>query len=289
MVVSHRRSQSMDLVDFILNIAGLLLWLNWIATSVEPVKGIPNTLLGTLRRAEPSSLRRWQLLLALPLLLVLRGLLYWELGSAVQWMPSLPLGSLAITFRSDLFQRSLVYSFLSFGGALAVFYLWLLLLSMLNTRPPTPDPIGRFVRLVLGPLARLPFWAKLLLPFLGSILLWLPFSLFFDWLGVLPTPESFLHRIEQALLVALGGCLTWRYLLAAILVAHLVCSYVHLGDHPLWAYLNRLARTLLRPLNALPLQLGKVDLAPLVVLAAVFLAARLGDNLLLWLHGRLPL
>ena len=42
----------MGLIDFILNLAGLLLWLNWRAAKADPLgKPAPATLIGTLRRA----------------------------------------------------------------------------------------------------------------------------------------------------------------------------------------------------------------------------------------------
>ncbi len=44
----------MALIDFILNLAGLLLWLNWRSVRLDPLgKRTPATLIGTLRRAEP--------------------------------------------------------------------------------------------------------------------------------------------------------------------------------------------------------------------------------------------
>ena len=44
----------MGIIDFILNLAGLLLWLNWRALRFDPLgKRTPATLIGTLRRAEP--------------------------------------------------------------------------------------------------------------------------------------------------------------------------------------------------------------------------------------------
>jgi hypothetical protein len=73
----------MGLIDFILNLAGLLLWLNWRSIRFDPLgKRTPATLVGTLRRAEPSRLRRWHLLAVLGGLLLLRALFYWQIGSA---------------------------------------------------------------------------------------------------------------------------------------------------------------------------------------------------------------
>jgi uncharacterized protein YggT (Ycf19 family) len=279
----------MDIVDFILNLAGVLLWVNWRMTSATPRVGTPTTLLGTLRHAEPVNLRRWYFLAALPLLLTVRAWLYWEIGGTTTWAPSLNLGVMSIAFRSDLFQRAFFYSVLSFGAALGLFYLWLLLLSVLNRRPPKPDPFGRFVRLMLGPIDRLAPWMQLLLPLLLALPAWWGLSLLLDWMNVLPPPESFLHRIEQGLLMGLGACLTWSHLLAGILLLHLVNTYVHLGEHPLWAYIHSLARSILAPFRAAPLRLGKVDFAPVVALALVYLAARGADHLLTQVYRKLPL
>ena len=56
----------MGYVDFILNLAGLLLWLNWRSIRFDPlVKRTPATLMGTLRPAAPKKLRRWHLLVLL--------------------------------------------------------------------------------------------------------------------------------------------------------------------------------------------------------------------------------
>ena len=52
----------MGLLDFILNLVGLLLWFNWRAARFDPLsKFTPATLAGTLRRAEKTSFRRWHL------------------------------------------------------------------------------------------------------------------------------------------------------------------------------------------------------------------------------------
>lgn len=45
----------MDIVDLILNLAGLLLWLNWRSLRFDPlVKRTPATLMGTLRQRQKS-------------------------------------------------------------------------------------------------------------------------------------------------------------------------------------------------------------------------------------------
>src|SRR5471032_1651319 len=126
----------MGIVDFILNLAGLLLWANWRSTLFDPVnRRTPATLVGALRRAAPTRFRHWHLLAAIGVLLVLRTLFYWKIGSAAGWTGKLDLGVTMLSFPSHLsgpalsFLRMLLYSIFSFARFLGIIYLWLLLLS----------------------------------------------------------------------------------------------------------------------------------------------------------------
>ena len=103
----------MGLIDFILNLAGLLLWLNWRSIRFDPLgRRTPATLIGTLRRAEPPRLQRWHLLAALGGLLLLRALLYWQIGSGVGWAAGkLDLGVITPFFLSNSFSNSAIASF----------------------------------------------------------------------------------------------------------------------------------------------------------------------------------
>jgi len=279
----------MDTVDFILNLAGVLLWVNWRMAASSPGLGTPTTLLGTLRRAEPTAARKWYFLAALPVLLTFRAWIYWEIGSTTPWVPILTLGPVAVAFRCDLFQRAFAYSALSFGAALAVFYLCLLLLSVLNRRPPNPDPFGRFVGAMLGPVRRWNSSLQLMLPTLAGIPLWFALSFLFARMQLLPPPGSSVHRLTEGVLVGLSAYLSWSHLLGGILLLHLLNTYIHFGDHALWGYVSSLARTFLAPFRRLPLRVGKVDLSPVVALALVYLLARGGARLLLEAERRLPL
>jgi len=282
----------MGLIDFILNLAGVLLWLNWRSVRFDPlVKTTPATLVGTLRRAEPHRLKRWHLLTALGALLLLRALLYWQIGSAVDWTPSLYLGGIdiAIPFRSDNWWRMLLFSGLSFALTLAVCYLWLLLLSLVNRRAAETDPVQKLVRLHLGRVDRWPWPVKSLLPLLVSLSLWCLLSLFLARLGIIPPARSQTHRLEQALVIGLGSYLSWKYLIGGLLALHLVGSYVYLGNQPLWSFIALTGRNLLTPLRWVPLRLGKVDFAPVVGIALVFFSAELAMRGLTALYQRLPL
>jgi uncharacterized protein YggT (Ycf19 family) len=177
-----------------------------------------------------------------------------------------------------------LFSFLSFGLMLGVFYLCLLLLSILAG----PEPFHRLVRMPLGGLDRWPRWAKFLLPLAATAAVWWLASWPLAALQVIPKPVSPAHRIAESLVIALGSYLVWKYLIGALLTLHLLNSYIYFGKHPFWGYVNAEARALLSPLRALPLRLGKVDFAPVVGIALVFLAAELAGRGLVLLYGKLP-
>ena len=277
----------MGLIDFILNLAGLLLWLNWRSVRFDPLgKRTPATLIGTLRRAEPRRLRRWHLLAALGGLLLLRALFYWQIGSAARWTGILNLSVITLSFRSDYFVRMLLFSIFSFGLTLGVFYLWLLLLSILAG--PELLPFHRLVRMPLGGIDRWARGVKFLLPLIVTATFWWLASWLLAWLQVIPEPVSPAHRIEESLVIGLSSYLAWKYLAGALLVLHLLNSYIYFGKHPFWGYVNAGAQTLLSPLRALPLRVGKADFAPVVGIVLVFLAAELAGRGLVLLYGKLP-
>ncbi|HUA68293.1 MAG TPA: hypothetical protein VMA13_07070 [Candidatus Saccharimonadales bacterium] len=276
----------MGIIDFILNLAGLLLWLNWRSIRFDPLgKRTPATLIGTLRRAEPQRLRRWHLLAALGGLLLLRAVFYWQIGPGVGWAAGkLDLGATTLFFRSDSFGRILLFSISSFGLTLAIFYLWLLLLSILDG----PEPFHRLVRMQLGPIDRWSRGIKLILPFGLTVCLWWLASWPLTWLAIMPQPVSAAHRVEESLVIGLGCYLAWKYVAVALLVLHLLNSYIYFGRHPFWRYITAEAQTLLRPLRAVPLQVGKADFTPIVGMVLVFLLAEFGERGLAALYLRLP-
>jgi uncharacterized protein YggT (Ycf19 family) len=279
----------MALIDFILDLAGLLLWLNWRSASSDPLtQSTPTTLIGTLRRAEPSKSRAWYFLLAVLGLLFLRALLYWQIGPAVDWMPTLKLGAISISFRSDFFSRAILFSVLSFGATLIIFYLSLLLFSVVNGRTEEAEPLQKLVRMHLGWVDRWPWPLKLFLPLLFVTLLWYAFNpLLVHW-DIIPAVKSALHRLEQAGAIGLGVYLAWKYLITGVLILYLLSSYIYFGNHVFWNFLAVTGRNLLKPLRILPLQIGRIDLAPVVALAIVLVASRFAERGLTDLYRRLP-
>ena len=262
----------MEILDFILNIAGLSLWLSWRSFDLDPaIRALPSSLAGTLRRAEPRRLRRWHFLAALVLLILLRPLLYRELSSSMYWTSKLDMGVVTLAFRSDLLRTSFLYSLLSFVLTMVVFYLWLAFLAVVNRRMEGPDPFVRMVRLQLGKFSKWPAPILILLPGIAIAVIWLAMSPLLAWGGVIEQPQSSLHLIEQSLLVGLVIYLSLKYLIPVILLMHLISNYVYLGNHSIWEFVSLTSRNLLAPLRWLPLRAGKFDFAPLVGVALCLL------------------
>ncbi len=273
----------MSVVDFILNLAGLLLWLNWRSLRFDPLaKRTPATLMGTLRPAAPKKLRRGHLLVFLAALLFLRAIIYHWI--APLWIGKLDLGVVAPTFRSDWFSGILLFSFLSFGLTLGIFYVGLLFLSLLSG----PEPIHSVVKIPLGRVDGWPRWTKIILPVVGTAVLWWLASWLLVWLKILPPPVSVAQRFEQSLVIGLGSYLVWKIPAGAILALHLLNSYVYFGKNPFWKYINTTAQNFLLPLEKIPLRAGKVDFAPVVAIGLVFLLAEFAARALNFLYLRLP-
>lgn len=292
----------MSVIDFILNLAALLLWISWRYVPFDPLtKTKPATLPGTLRPAEPARHAFARLfsgvgsLLAIVPLLLVRAVFYWWIGPALNWTPVIKLGAIAVSFRSDLLGRMLLFSFASFAHILVIFYLWLLLLSLLTPRTGETDSSTRFLRVQLGAVHSWPWIPQALLPVIAALIIWLGPGYLLGLWGIVPAAQSWLHRAEQGIVLGLGTYLVWKYAIAAVLGLHLLNSYVHLGNHPVWRFINTTAHRLLRPLSSFPLRIGKVDLAPIVGTALAFLVAELVENGvrakygLTWLFSQLPL
>jgi uncharacterized protein YggT (Ycf19 family) len=274
----------MSWVDFILNIAGLLLWLNWRAGKADPLgKRTPATLIGTLRSAAPQRTGRWDLPLVLSALIFLRAVLYWLLGPALRWAGILNLGVISLSFRSDWFGRILLFSLLSFLLTLGIFYSWLVLLSLLKG----PKPIHDFVRMQLGGIDDWPDGLKWFLPLVVTAVCWWLTSWILQKMGIIPRPISEAWRLGESLVIASQSYFTWKFPIAALLALHLLNSYIYFGRHPIWNYADATAQTLLSPLTKIPLRIGKVDFAPVVGIALVFFMAEFAGREIGLLYRRL--
>ena len=279
-----------NLLDLILNIAGLLLWVSWRYLPFDPInRARPATLTGTLRRAEPLRVRRWHFLVALFALLLVRAFFYSWIGGALDWAPGIKLGATAISFRSDLLERILFFSFGSFANTLLIFYLSLIALWLVGPRNPEGDSFQRFIRIQLTPMHRWPAIVVALVPLFATSLTWIAMSpLLARWL-IVPRTESWLHLLEQAVALGLGVYPIAKHVIGVVLGLHLLNTYVYLGGNPAWNFINATGKRLLQPLKALPLRFGKMDFAPLVGIALVYGLAKLLEFGLQELFARLPI
>lgn len=271
----------MALLDFILNLVGLLLWFNWRAARFDPIStSRPATLAGTIRRAEKATLQRWHLPFVLVGLLLLRAPLYAMFGSALNWTGVVDIGTIALPFKSnpDSYLPMVLYSFYSFGVMLAVFLIWALLLSALKSSAAESDSLRQLLQLHLGKVERWSRATKLLLPFLTVAPIWWVASWPLTYYGIMPPSGGLLPRLEQALLVGVGSYLAWKFLLIGIFGLYFLSSYVFFGRQPFWQHLEVVARQLLTPIRRLPLRIGKVDLAPLFAILLVIVLANVLEN-----------
>lgn len=259
----------MALIDFLLNLAGLLLWFNWRALRLETPPETANTFAGLLKPAEPRRARGWLLLLALLGLLGIRAVLYHQLGSAADWTPRLNLGVVALAFRSDRFGAVALFSLLSFLRVLLVSYFWLVVLALLDKGAVQTSSLRRTVRLQIGRMARWPWWTQLAVPLLLTVALWLVLHPLLMQMGIVSSARNAARLTAQALLVSSGLILSLKYLLPPLLLLHLVSSYVYLGENPVWSFVSHTSQRLVLPLSKLRLQLGKFDLAPLLGAALI--------------------
>jgi len=280
----------MAIIDFILNLVGLLLWLSWRSMSLDPlVKTSAASLTGALRRAEPRPRRRWHFLAGLAGLLVIRAWFYWEIGSTVNWVPHLQFGAISVFFRSDVPGRVMLFSILSFALTLAIFYLWLLFISLVNGRRAESEPMQRMVQLHLGWVDKWPWPIKLALPLVVAGTAWMALDPLLSELRLIQPPLSGTHRVEEAAVIGLGAYLTLRFLIGGLLILWLLTTYVYLGNNAFWSFVSLTGRNPLSPLRWAPLRIGKVDLSPVAGIFLVFIAAEFVQRGLTALYTRLPL
>jgi len=279
----------MNLLDAILNLAGLVLWADWRAgmlASKAPVSVL--SLANSLKRTERAPLRPWFSLGGLALLLVVRAFLYHSIGSAVNWTALLDLGAITLPFRTDYLSRAFLFSFGSFALLLGAVYSGLLLVAAVDFRVPAEHPVKRFVRAQLGWLGKLPAGLLLLLPMAVSTLAWVGAASPLSWLELLPADRPARQVWAQGASLGLASYLVWRWALIGLFAAHLLNAHVYLGDHPIWDYLSRVSATLLSPVRFL--RLPKFDFAPVFgILAVIGFAEFAAKPLVRLLYQRLPL
>lgn len=280
----------MKWLDWMVDLAGLFLWLGWRGFGVLPVSARPAlTLASNLRPAgRRDSHSRW----ALPGLLVLlfgRALVHHEFPSrfaeAAVWSP----GAVAVTFRSDLMGRMLVFSFLSWLLLTLQVYLAMAVLAGLRRKAVELDPITRSLRAELGWFGRWPAFLGTL-PVLAVLAnLWAAGAGWLADLGLIPPLRSEAHRVQQSLVVALGLLPSLKWSLVAACLLRFLLDHVYLGASAFWDFCQVVGGRLSSWLEWLPLRIGAIDLRPLVAAGAFWGAAYFLEGAIPRLFQRLPL
>ncbi len=263
----------MRLIDFLLNVAGVLLWLRWRAGGPDAAgTASPVTLAGTLQRTKAGvPLGAWQWPAAIAALVLLRAAIYWQVGPALEWTPRLDLVVVTLAFRDQVFNSILLYSALSFVRVLFIAYFWLLILAMLNRKPTDENPLLRTVRSYLGGLARWPWPLQFLSPIVVVAGVWMALHPLLLQEGVVDRTESLGHLLEQGLMVGAGLFFSLKFLLPILLLFYLVAGYVYVGASPFWGFISSTGRTLLAPFRWVPLRFSRLDLTPLVAAILILL------------------
>jgi hypothetical protein len=257
-------------LNFILDVAALLLWLSWRSLPHDPyVRATPATLAGTVRRAEPSRWRRWHFLAVLFGLLFFRGVFYYQIGPAISWTPKIHLGLVTLAFGGNALTTTLLFSLMSFGRTWLTFHFWIVALVLINGRSLESNSVHKLLVLQLGRLARIPLLPLLLLPIATTMLLWMGVHFFLVQSGVVGSVRSVWLLAEQGALLGVSLFFSLKTLLPVFLFVHLVSSYVYLGTSPIWDYVAETSRRILVPLNSL--RIGRIDLRPLVGMILVLL------------------
>ena len=129
-------------------------------------------------------------------------------------------------FRSPLAGADAVFSFFSFGLVFGILYTWLLALSLLAG----PLPVHGLVTIPLGRVDGWPRWARAVLPFFATAILWWLAS----WLLIrLDSPARRCRPpgdSSKSLILGASSYLLWKFPLGGILVLHLLNSYVYFGQ-----------------------------------------------------------
>jgi len=280
----------MKWLDWMVNLAGLLLWLGWRGFGALPVSARPAlTLASNLKPAGRGAGRSRWALPALAILLLARALLHHEFpaqfAEAAVWAP----GAVSVTFRSDLFGRMLAFSFLSWFEVLLLAYVGFAVFAGLRRADPEPDPLTRSLRAELGWLARWPVPLAPLPFLLLAAALWMAIAGWLAEASLLPPLVSTLHRVQQSAVVAVGLLPALKWPLVAACLLRFLLDHVIVGTSPFWDYAHEAGGRLSRWLRWLPLRFGTLDLAPILAAAVFWAAAYFLEGAVPRLFQRLPL
>ncbi len=257
----------MGLLDFILNLAGLLIWLNWrflILAKRDPGPG-GISLAGTLKSTASARAPSWPYLAGLGGLLLLRALAYYTIGSNLHSNMILSLGIVPISFNPRMLMRMFLFSGLSFLVFAGIFYFWMLLFSIVTRNVTEPDACLRLLRQHLGWWHRRPVWFRLLSPFVLAAAFWLVFGRILEEMGMFPAQSSASVRFFRAFLVGVYAYTFWIPPLVGLLVLYVAQSYVYFGDAAFWKFVQTSGRIVVSWVGKWQIRFQQVEITPIVM------------------------
>jgi hypothetical protein len=237
------------------------MWLSWRGVGGTVSAGAAGTILGNLRSAGTRVHRRWGYLAGLVGLLLARAIVYRQIGPSLFWHPGWSAGAVTISFRSDSLPRMLAFSFVGFAWFLLGLYTWSLGVLAFNRPPHDKDGVTRALRRRFALLAKLPAPVLFVLPWIAAAAAWVVVGGWASWARLLPPVQGWPHLLQQALVVGAASWCLWRWLVLGILALHFLNSYVYLGAHPLWDFVQQTGLRLSRPFRWL--RFGRADFSPL--------------------------
>lgn len=264
----------MKTIDWLLNLAALIIWLRWLSFFSAPTR-ITLTLAAVVKPAEKGSKRGFFPLFIIGLIILGRAVFFHYSGAVTNFNPILDLTAISIPFKSASFMMTLLYSICSFLLFLIVFYFWLCILSVLNYKEEL-DIYHRKIVQHLGFIGKIPALFRLLAPFVITASLWLIVSVLFSKIGIVTNPNSFSKHILQSILLSLCLLFSLKYLVLIICALFLCYTYFYLGVHPFWAFIGVTGKRLLRPIRWI--RIGPLDLSPLVMTLVFVYLCLLGEK-----------
>ena len=271
----------MSWVVYILDLAGLLLWLSFRRVGADPTRPA-GTLLGNLRPAAPVPHRSWTSLGALLLMLVLRPLLLVLLATLLDATPTWTPGPTVIAFRADDWLRLYFFSTLSFVWTALVGYGVLLIFCALSRDVPELSSFSAFAVAMAGPVGRFPVLLILLLPAVAGALVWLGVGHLLEWQHLVPPTRAGWPLAVQSMIMGVAVWLPIRWIVMCVLLLRFVHNYVYLGEHSVWTLVQTIGRRLQYPLSWIPARLGRMDLVPLLACGLYWFLGELANRGLAW-------
>ncbi len=271
----------MQIIDFILNLAAWILWVNgWIQLHNKADIQRPLTLLGTLVGPTRRMSRAWLYFGGFAVLIFLKTILLHYLGAPIETTMVVKFLLLMVYFKTGTLVSMFWMAFASFMKFALIAYIWVWFLARMS-REDTAENIVSGLNASLGFLQNRHWVLQMVALVLFGMAGWIFLGIVFGWLGVLPPIKSVSFLVWQSLCISLCAWLALYYLVNVLMILYLIHSYIHLGNWEGWDWLDGVSEKLMSPLSPLPLQWARIDFTPVFLLLLNWLLYEAGTRLVL--------